>query len=680
MSRRPTSDTPFEDDDATVIPASTLDRHRSARRYQGARKSILEELRAGRTPTQDVEMVTPAVHAERQTRGLAVIYVRVSTEEQARVGGGAEGYSIPFQRDACRRKAEELNLTVVEEYVELGRSATTVNRPEFQRMFAELGAQQITHVIVHKLDRLSRSPKADYFVDSGLEATRAALVSVSEYIDDTPQGKLNLQIQRGMASYYSNNLATEVIKGLKSKLAAGGTPGRAPLGYLNKRRLEGSADIRWVEIDPERGEHVRWAFTEYAKGDMSLSILADALEDRGLRTRATPKVPSRPVTIGALHRLLVNPYFVGIVAYKGVYHQGTHEPLVDMDTWLRVQDVMTAHNTAGEKDRTHNHYLRGTIWCSHCGGRMVYSKNRGKSGGTYEYFFCMGRKDKSNPCPRPFVKLPAIEAGMNEFYRHMQIDPETGSEIRELIIAELDADTKNAAAQVAAATRTKAQLERERKKLLEAHYAGAIPLDMLKSEMDRLTRGLNATEKDLTESKETRSQLALLLDQAIKAITTCHAVYASGDARPFIRRMLNQGFFSKVYIEEDGSVSDGEIQEPFVHLLTHLQTTFYDSRKNRARFHRYDTQLREIERTGTDSYPDRTVAGILAAAEAEQSAVLLSFDPNKQNRPTLAGGPGLNDEHLAEAEGFEPPDAVRRLSLSRRVHWAALPRFLRPEY
>jgi site-specific DNA recombinase len=380
-------------DDGPVSSSTTDARNRRARRYAGARQSIVDDLRAGKTPSPEIDMVTPAVLSERQARGLAVIYLRVSTEEQARVGGGAEGYSIPFQRDACRRKAEELNLTVVEEYVELGRSATTVNRPEFQRMFAELGERQITHVIVHKLDRLSRSPKADYFVDSGLEATRAALVSVSEYIDDTPQGKLNLQIQRGMASYYSNNLATEVIKGLKSKLAAGGTPGRAPLGYLNKRRLEGSADIRWVEIDPERAGHIRWAFTEYAKGDISLSNLADALEDRGLRTRATPKVPSRPVSISSLHRLLANPYFVGIVAYKGVYHQGTHEPLIEMDTWLRVQDVMAAHNTAGEKDRTHNHYLRGTIWCSHCGTRMVYSKNRGKNGSMYEYFFCMGRKD-----------------------------------------------------------------------------------------------------------------------------------------------------------------------------------------------------------------------------------------------------------------------------------------------
>ncbi|OGL32771.1 hypothetical protein A3E76_05510 [Candidatus Saccharibacteria bacterium RIFCSPHIGHO2_12_FULL_44_22] len=43
-------------------------------------------------------------------------------------------------------------------------------------------------------------------------------------------------------------------------------------------------------------------------------------------------------------------------------------------------------------------------------------------------------------------------------------------------------------------------------------------------------------------------------------------------AYPSIRRMLNQGFFSKLYIDQDGSVSDGEIQEPFAHLVAHLST------------------------------------------------------------------------------------------------------------
>ncbi|WP_143544367.1 MULTISPECIES: hypothetical protein [unclassified Rhodococcus (in: high G+C Gram-positive bacteria)] len=84
MSRRSTPNSPFGSaDDADAAPPETLRRNRSASRYAGARKSILEEFRAGNAPTQEAQIVAPAVRTERQARGRAVIYVRVSTEEQA---------------------------------------------------------------------------------------------------------------------------------------------------------------------------------------------------------------------------------------------------------------------------------------------------------------------------------------------------------------------------------------------------------------------------------------------------------------------------------------------------------------------------------------------------------------------------------------------------------------------
>jgi DNA invertase Pin-like site-specific DNA recombinase len=55
--------------------------------------------------------------------GDAVIYLRVSTKDQAERGGEAEGFSIPAQRDACYRKAEQLGATVAAEFVDAGESA-----------------------------------------------------------------------------------------------------------------------------------------------------------------------------------------------------------------------------------------------------------------------------------------------------------------------------------------------------------------------------------------------------------------------------------------------------------------------------------------------------------------------------------------------------------------------------
>ena len=63
----------------------------------------------------------------------AVIYLRVSTKEQAEMGGEAEGFSIPAQRAACLRKAEGLSAVVDEEFVDRGESAKTANRPELAK-------------------------------------------------------------------------------------------------------------------------------------------------------------------------------------------------------------------------------------------------------------------------------------------------------------------------------------------------------------------------------------------------------------------------------------------------------------------------------------------------------------------------------------------------------------------
>src|SRR4051812_15534514 len=73
--------------------------------------------------------------AEALTPKVAVSYLRVSTRDQARRGGGDdEGFSIPAQREANKRKAASLGAIVLKEFVDRGASARSANRPELQRM------------------------------------------------------------------------------------------------------------------------------------------------------------------------------------------------------------------------------------------------------------------------------------------------------------------------------------------------------------------------------------------------------------------------------------------------------------------------------------------------------------------------------------------------------------------
>jgi hypothetical protein len=233
------------------------------------------------------------------------------------------------------------------------------------------------------------------------------LVSATENIDETPSGMLVHGIMSSIAEFYSLNLATEVTKGLVQKAAAGGTPTRAPIGYLNvRKRDELGRDIRTIEVDPERSPHVTWAFHAYASGNWTTAQIYEELIARGLTTLPTPRHPAKPLAFSSVHRMLTNPYYKGDVTYKGVTYAGTHTPIVPIEVWYRVQTVLSAHNSAGDRRRRHDHYLKGIVYCGACGSRLMISNARSASGNIYPYFVCAGRHSAcwtrtSLPCTPP---------------------------------------------------------------------------------------------------------------------------------------------------------------------------------------------------------------------------------------------------------------------------------------
>ena len=89
--------------------------------------------------------------------------------------------------------------------------------------------------------------------------------------------------------------------------------------------------------------------------------------------------------------MLRNPYYIGIVRYKGAEQSGTHEPLVDIETWQQVQRLLDSRKIADERRRTHDHYLKGSLFCGQCGSRMQLDYPANKQGVRYAYYVCSGR-------------------------------------------------------------------------------------------------------------------------------------------------------------------------------------------------------------------------------------------------------------------------------------------------
>jgi site-specific DNA recombinase len=495
----------------------------------------------------------------------AVLYLRVSTKEQAQRDGDPEGYSIPAQREACKRKAASLGAAVVDEFADRGESARKADRPQLQALLAYIRETPIDYVIVHKIDRLARNRADDVEITLAIKAAGAALISCSENIDETPSGLLLHGIMSSIAEFYSRNLANEVIKGSVQKAKSGGTIGKAPLGYRNIRRIHNGREVRTVEIDPVRGPLMNWAFETYATGAWSVRRLCTELNKRGLTTVPGPVRPEKPIYQSLLHMRLRDPYYKGLVRYRGVEYQGAHEPLVTPEVWERVQDVLSAQNHAGTKQRERNHYLKGTVFCGDCGSRLLITYSRGRAGKVYPYYVCSGRHNKFTSCTFRAVLIEAVESKVEDVHAEYRLKPELGEAIERTLILEFETVRREAADERQRLLKRQKRLLAERDKLLQAHYAEAIPLDLLKSEQDRIRDSLSQISDRLSRTEFEYNACETNLVAALKFLEDNYATYLEADTT--LRRQINQALFKRIYIERSGNVR-ADLTEPFSSLLS----------------------------------------------------------------------------------------------------------------
>ena len=494
--------------------------------------------------------------AAQLTPKRAVSYIRVSTREQAQRGGSEEGFSLPAQREANKRKAQSMGALVVKEFADRGESARSANRPELQKMLAYLKEDGgIDYVIVHKLDRLARNRADDVEINRAFEEAGVRLVSTSENIDQTPGGMLLHGIMSSIAEFYSRNLANEVIKGMGEKARNGGTLGKAPLGYVNVRgKDEHGREIRTVELDEERAPLIRLAFTEYATGNWTVSQLAKHLAGLGLDVPATPSKPARPITKGRLHTLLRHPYYKGVVQFQGVEYAGAHEALVDSQTWQTVQAILASHRY-GERQRIHNHFLKSTVVCGQCGARLSVQNAKNSKGTIYPYFVC-ARRCRLHDCTFTAVLIDVVEDRMIDLYQTIQLSAADRTQIEHYLHDELSQIEGAKAKAVRSLTTRRTNIEDRRRRLLHAHYEGAIPLDLLKEEQAKLTSELGQIERQLAAYKADAAEVRQHLTQALDLLEDCHRLYQA--APDHLKKLLNQVFFERVLanplVDEEGRV------------------------------------------------------------------------------------------------------------------------------
>lgn len=421
------------------------------------------------------------------------------------------------------------------EYVERASAKTAKDRPALQRMLVDLRARRdIDYVIVWKLERFARKSFDDAIVGQELDTLGIDFISVSENIDNTPSGRFLRGVLASHAEYDNAIRAERARMALTRKARLGGTPYQPPPGYRIVHTMVDGRKLSSVERDPEQAALMTAAFRRYSGGDISLVTLSDEMFELGLRTRN-----GRKAKANQLHKLLQNQYYLGKVPFRGEVHDnGKHPPLVDQGTFDRVQAVMRAHATAGEKRRTHNHYLKGSIFCGHCGRRLVFNLAAG-NGGKYSYFFCVGRR---SGCPSRHLRVDDIERAVLEHYRSVEISAESAAHVRAAVKQFGDALRETHDTQMQRFKRALAAIQRKRDKLFDAYAADAMSLDQFKRKQKQLDVEQGSIENLEFVAVETYEDIERLTDLALRIAENAYVAYCDGEHLE--RRMLNQAILS----------------------------------------------------------------------------------------------------------------------------------------
>ncbi len=498
----------------------------------------------------------------------AVIYLRVSSAGQVKTDYDPEGISIPAQRVACQRKAEQLGLTVIDEYIEPGKSATEMTkRVAFQQMLTRVRTlRDVDYVIVYKLSRMARNRLDDAIVMADLRKRGVTLISATESIDDSPVGQLMHGILATFNEYQSRESGADIAYKMSQKAKNGGTLGRAPLGYINVfDRFEGR-EIRTVVIDPERAPLIKVAFELYAAGQYTLADLADELFDRGLRTRPTARYPAKQVSVSKLSDMLRDRYYIGYITYKGDEFKGRHEPLISEDLFERVQEIIEARAIAGERRRVHHHYLKGSLFCERCRQagitqRLILQRTVNARGTEYLYFFCRNRQNGS--CRAPHVNIIHIEDAVERHYARVRFSPTFIADIRTHIAETIGKEEAAARLLHQQLTTQLRALDTGEENLLELAADGTLPQAKIKAKLRDIERQRQHLKERLTEAGQDHSEGARLIDVCLRLLENPQELYRRCDDDQ--RRLLNQAIFHGLYVDED-QVADHDLQEPFARL------------------------------------------------------------------------------------------------------------------
>ncbi len=308
----------------------------------------------------------------KEEKKIAGLYIRVSTEDQAR-----ERFSLPEQEKRLRAMCEYKGYEVYDVYEERGISAKTGNyRPEFERLLQDVRDKKVNTIVVLKLDRLTRSVADWEKILTFLEENDAYLDCANDEINTTnANGKMISRILTSVSQQEIERTSERTRIGLAGAIKVGHIPHQAPLGYKHENKK--------LVVDYATKDVVIRIFNMYHDG-LSYKKISNILNEE----KVLDKTNWRDSTI---LNLLENPIYKGDFIHgrrtkHPTYYFDVVEPLVSKEYWEECQVQQKKNSRSFQRSLTY--LFMQKLKCPKCkrilGGKATTKKN----GNSYYYYYC----------------------------------------------------------------------------------------------------------------------------------------------------------------------------------------------------------------------------------------------------------------------------------------------------
>ena len=311
-----------------------------------------------------------------EERKVAGIYIRVSTEDQAR-----EGFSLGGQEEKLKQLCDYKGYEVYKVYCDAGISAKDMeHRPKFQEMLKDMKDGKINYIVAYKLDRVTRSVRDLEELISQLEKYNTYLVCDRDDVNtSTANGRFFVRMLTVLSQLEIEIVSERTKFGLNGAIKSGHLPGQVALGF----RKDGN---RKTIIDPATAPIVKRIFDLYLQGKTFLQISNIFNEEKVLNKNWKDTHIERIIN----NRLYMGDYemYKRLKEWKKVepvIYMNVVDPIIPRYIWEECQAQKIINQRTYTRDRVYTFFQK--LKCPKC-GKIMKCKGSGGKRKKYVYYNC----------------------------------------------------------------------------------------------------------------------------------------------------------------------------------------------------------------------------------------------------------------------------------------------------